>query len=238
MIYYGIDFFPKQDNDGNFIEDDDGNIINDFLVSGHEAYSKYWGKPGTYIIKEIKPPVGYLLTGKMEGYGKSTDNKDMPSTDILTNGLALKIEETKNGDGEIYHKYYINGKETNTNIISAYNEPDPDDPEILDTGVSIITVDNPDSPDMKSEAVCLDTNQQYAGSAYRTISVQDTVTIDTLEKISAKYFVTTKLYDLGTEDDRTDIPLSVSWKKKSNYSEGNKTGKSSRQSSAQGLTGM
>ena len=222
---YGIDFSPKQDNDGNFIEDDDGNIINDFLVSGHEAYSKYWGKPGTYIIKEIKPPVGYLLTGKMEGYGKSTDNKDMPSTDILTNGLALKIEETKNGDGEIYHKYYINGKETNTNIISAYNEPDPDDPEILDTGVSIITVDNPDSPDMKSEAVCLDTNQQYAGSAYRTISVQDTVTIDTLEKISAKYFVTTKLYDLGTEDDRTDIPLSVSWKKKSNYSEGNKTGK-------------
>ena len=225
---YGIDFMPKQDNDGNFIKDDEGNVTNDFLVSGHAAYSKYWGKPGTYVIKEIKPPVGYLLTGKMEGFGKSTDGKDMPSTNILTNGLALKIEEDKKEVAGVeipFHRYFINGKETATNIINAYNEPDPDDPEILDTGVSIITVDNPDIPNLTSEAVCLDTNQQYAGSAYRTISVQDTVTIDTMENISAKYFVTTKLYDLGTEDDRTDIPLSVSWKKRSNYSEGNKTGK-------------
>ena len=49
---YGIDFTPRLGEDGKPLKDDDGNIINDFLVSGHEAYSKYWGKPGTYIIKD------------------------------------------------------------------------------------------------------------------------------------------------------------------------------------------
>ncbi len=239
---YGVDFFPKVSDEGELILDetdpDNPKLQNDFLVDGKDEYNAYFGKQGTYVIREIEAPVGFSLSGEMGGVGYIDKNNDgiiqeeekeypLPSTSKITEGLALKIkvETFTDADGKEgkYHKYFLDGKPIVENILDASNLPEGTPEE--EKGLAVVVEDNPDNPNLSSLAVCLDTNQQYAGSAYRTISVQDTVTIDTLEKISAKYFVTTKLYDLGTEDDRTDIPLSVSWKKKSNYSEGNKTGR-------------
>lgn len=200
---FGIDFTPKADESGKVIEDDEKLWFNDFLVSDRATYTKYFGKKGTYVIKETDAPEGYKLSGTMEGFG--TDK----STSKLTEGMALYVKPGVNEDGEPTHEYRLNGKKITTPVISTGNDP----------GLALITHENPSNVDIVSNAICVDTNQQYAGSAYGTVTVRDTITVSTTEKKEAKYFITTKL-----KDKTANRFLSVQWKKKSSYSEDNKTG--------------
>ena len=201
---YGIDFGPKLGEDGKPLEDEAKNKFNDFLTEGHAEYSKYFGNRGTYVIKETSAPKGYTLSGKMEGInsGQSTFN--------LKEGMALYVKPQTDEEGNQTHYYKLNGKKVTENILNVGNDP----------GLALLTSEIPDYPSMSSNAICVDTNQQYAGSAHKSITVRDTIRVKTVANQDAKYFITTKLYDL--EDSKF---LTVDWKKRSNYSEGNKTGK-------------
>lgn len=210
----GIDFFPKVDESGEFVLDesdpDNPKRQNDFLVEGHDEYGKWFGAEGTYVIREIKAPFGYELAGEMKGF--NVDAK----TSKPAEGLALDITITEE-NGEMVHSYKLNNKEITNRIINVAQEP----------GAALIARENPAYPKLISNAVCLDTNQQYVGSAHRTVSLKDTVKIDTIKNVDAKYTVTTQLWDLGTADDPSSTPLEVDWKHMSEYSETDKYGKTS-----------
>ena len=210
---FGIDCYPKVDEAGNFIYENDGNgnqlFQNDFLTSDRAAYTKYFGQAGTYVVREVEAPVGFSLSGEMAGYGSGK------TTTKISEGLALHVAEKVNSEGHIIHQYSINGEVINEPIINTGNDWAPKE----EKGAAIIIDDNPEYPEIHTNAICLDTNQQYANSESRTVSIQDKITVKTLPKVDAKYFITTKLYDLNTKRF-----IDVHWKNKSKYSEADKTG--------------
>lgn len=210
---FGIDCYPKVDEAGNFIYENDGNgnqlFQNDFLTSDRAAYTKYFGQAGTYVVREVEAPVGFSLSGEMAGYGSGK------TTTKISEGLALHVAEKVNSEGHIIHQYSINGEVINEPIINTGNDWAPKE----EKGAAIIIDDNPEYPEIHTNAICLDTNQQYANSESRTVSIQDKITVKTLPKVDAKYFITTKLYDLNTKRF-----IDVHWKNKSKYSETDKTG--------------
>ena len=145
----------------------------------------------------------------MSGYGSGK------TTTKISEGLALHVAEKVNSEGHIIHQYSINGEVINEPIINTGNDWVPKE----EKGAAIIIDDNPEYPEIHTNAICLDTSQQYANSESRTVSIQDKITVKTLPKVDAKYFITTKLYDLNTKRF-----IDVHWKNKSKYSEADKTG--------------
>lgn len=157
----------------------------------------------------MEAPVGFSLSGEMSGYGSGK------TTTKISEGLALHVAEKVNSEGHIIHQYSINGEVINEPIINTGNDWVPKE----EKGAAIIIDDNPEYPEIHTNAICLDTSQQYANSESRTVSIQDKITVKTLPKVDAKYFITTKLYDLNTKRF-----IDVHWKNKSKYSEADKTG--------------
>ena len=192
--------------------------MNDFLTSSKAEYTKYFGNRGTYVIREIEAPIGYTMTGEMSGY---TTNK---KTEKLQDGLALSIDvitEEIDGDEYTYHKYYLDGKEITTKILQAENMPDPDNPVYgLDTGTALVADDNPEIPELTSNALCTDTMSQYAGSAHRTINLTDEIRVHTVSRVNAWYKVTSKLYNKTKREF-----VEVNWKKIDNHSQASTKGK-------------
>lgn len=204
--YFGIDFFPKVDSEGNIIYDESGQYQNDFLTSNNLAdYTNYFGQAGTYVIKEIEAPIGYSLSGEMTGYNI---DKDTPK---VTEGMAVRIAEKVNSEGQIIHEYRLNGKLVENPVVNSGHMPKEEN------GIALITSDNPNNPKLWSQATCLDTNQQNASSAFNTVSLRDRIWVKTQPKVDSKYFITTKLKDLTTNKF-----LEVHWEKKSEYSNDSK----------------
>ena len=209
---YGIDCYPKVDETGNCLYEEDGDRLfqNDFLTSDKAEYTRYFGQAGTYVVREVEPPVGFSLSGTMKGYGSGKE----PTTK-LSEGLALYVAEMVNSEGKIIHQYSIDGKIMDDPIINTGNDWIPKD----EKGAAIIIDENPEYPEISTSAICLDTNQQYADSQSRAVSILDKIKVKTLPKVDAKYKVTTKLYDLNDKKF-----IEAHWKNKSDYSEPDKTG--------------
>ena len=98
-------------------------LVEIFLTSDKAEYTRYFGQAGTYVVREVEPPVGFSLSGTMEGYGSGK----APTTK-LSEGLALYVAEMVNSEGKIIHQYSIDGKIMNEPIIDTINDWIPKEP--------------------------------------------------------------------------------------------------------------
>ncbi|MCM1233301.1 MAG: VaFE repeat-containing surface-anchored protein [Ruminococcus flavefaciens] len=175
----GVEFTPI-----NF-EEDREKWNNHYLISDNiKSYRENWGKKGSYYIYESKAPSGFLLSGKMY----PTDKDAFISTTAPDDGLVVYYEPPSEDQPDGY--FEVNGSWTESGDLTVEQKP----------AAYLIVEENPDNPSMESDALCVDTNQQYVGNSGSVARIRDTITVHLAKNRQGTYTVSSALFDKTAGD--------------------------------------